>query len=139
MSKHCDKIQMASIYLCQIQLGPLKLLPPYWLSPLLALYILRPDFSQHWLLFHAPHLTYLMSFCYCFSGIKKKNPKPHQTFCQHNCLCSSFLETQQYVLALSVELTEHLLEASNSRAPVFIKSPVTTEYHILTLLVLLEH
>lgn len=50
----------------------------------------------------------LMSFCYCFSGIKK-NPKPHQTFYQHNCLCSYFLETQWYLLALSLELTEHLL------------------------------
>lgn len=95
-------------------------------------------FSQHWLLFHAPHLAHLMSFCYCSSGIKK-SPKPHQIFRQHNCLCSYFPETQQYLLALSLELTEHSLGTSNSRAPVFIRSLATTGYHILTLLALSEH
>lgn len=137
MSKRCDKIQMASIYLCQIQLGPLKLLPPYWLSPLLALYILHTDFSQHWLLFHAPHLTYLMSFLLLLLRNKKKIPN-HIRPSVSTTVCSYFLETH-YLLALSVELTENLLETSNSRAPVFIKSLLTTEYHILTLLVLLEH
>lgn len=37
------------------------------ISPYSSLYS-----SQHWLWFHVPHLAYIMSFCYCFSGIKKK-------------------------------------------------------------------
>lgn len=37
-------MHMASIYLCQIQLRPLSLLPPYWPLPLTALYILATVF-----------------------------------------------------------------------------------------------
>lgn len=123
---------MASIYLCQIQLGLLKLLPPSWLSPLIALYILRTDFHNTGCCFM--HQISLISWVFVIASQEsKKKPKPHQTFFyQHNCLCSYFLETQQYLLALSLELTDHLLGTSNSQAPVFIKSLATTGYHILT-------
>lgn len=71
-------------------------------------------FPQHGLLFHKPHLVNLTS----------------QTSCQYDCICFYCLETWQYLLALSLKLTEwcwehtapELLSLSNPLQPQGIAS-----------------
>lgn len=73
---------MASIYLCQIKLGPLSLLPPCWLPPLIALCNFATDFHNTGCC--SMSLIQLIShfFCSYFLRIKKRNQTPSQ----HDCI-----------------------------------------------------